>query len=116
MCGSRPGARRGDGVDRDQRVGRQAVLLAVGGDALLDRREQIGIGRAEVRARAGRAVVAGAGRRRAGVEVLRSGERLADQLAADDDAVALDQRAVGLVAERDLADRRARAAGRRRRR
>ena len=32
-------------------------------------------------------------------------ERLADQLAADDDAVAADQRAVGLVAERGLADR-----------
>ena len=39
------------------------------------------------------------------MEVLRRDERLADQLGADHDTVALDQRAVGRVAPADLGDR-----------
>ena len=65
-------------------VGGEAVLLAVGGDPLLDGGEQVGVQRAEVRARAGGAVVAVTGCRRPGVEVLGGGEVLAEQLAADD--------------------------------
>ncbi len=40
------------------------------------------------------------------MEVLGGGERLADQLRADDLAVDLDERTLGLVVEGDLADRR----------
>ena len=40
------------------------------------------------------------------MEVRRSSEALADQARADDDAVALDERAVGLVREADLRDAR----------
>ena len=49
-------------------------------------------------------VVPVARRGRAWVEVLGRGERLADQRGADDLAVDLDERALGLVVEGDLAD------------
>ena len=61
-----PGRRCGDGVDGHECVGGEAVLLAVGSGAFLDRAQQVGVGRAEVGAGAGRAVVAGARRPTAG--------------------------------------------------
>ena len=66
------GARRGDGVDRHEHVVAEPVLVAVGGDPLVDGGEEVGVRRAEVRAARRGAVVAVAGRRRAGVEVLRA--------------------------------------------
>ena len=69
---------------RDQRVG------------------ELEVGRALVGAGGGGRVVAGAGRGGTRVEVLGPGERLADQLAADDSPVHLDQRAVGLTREEEL--------------
>ena len=65
-----PGARCGHGVDGDRRVVGEAVLLAVGGDGLLDGGEEVRVRRPEVRARRRRAVVALAGRRGPRVEVL----------------------------------------------
>src|SRR5262249_60595236 len=63
---------------------------------------EVGVGGAEVRGGAGHGVVAGAGGRWPGVEVLRVRELLAEQRAADDLPVHLDERAVGLVVEGDL--------------
>ena len=99
------GTRGGDGVDGHEHVGAEAVLVAVGGDALGDGGEEVRVRRAEVGAARRGAVVAVAGRRRPGVEVLGRREGLADQLGADDHAVALDERAVGGVLPPDLGDR-----------
>ena len=61
-----PRARRRHGIHRDGRIVVEAVQLAVGGGALLDGGEEVGVRRAEVRRGARRAVVAVAGGRRDG--------------------------------------------------
>ena len=101
-----PRARRGHGVHRDGRAVVEPVQLAVRGDALLDRGEEVRVRRAEVRRRARGAVVPVAGGRGARVERPLVGERLAEERRADDDAVTADERAVRPVAERDLRDAR----------
>ena len=107
MCGSRPDADAVTASTGTSASAAQPFSCAVGARrARSTASSRSGLVGPRLEPELRRAVVSGAGRRRARVEVLRSRERLADQLAADDHAVALDQRAVGLVVERDLPDRR----------
>ena len=105
---TRPRCRHG--IDRDLRVGGEAVEVPVGDDPVGDGVEKLRVRRSEVAAAAGGGVVAVPSRRRSRLEV--PGQRmsvfvvpgLADQLGADDLAVGGDEGAVGLVVERDPAD------------
>ena len=101
MSGSSPEA---DAVTRS--TGTEPAAMPVGRrdgrDAFLDRCRQVGGVRPEVRG--GGAARRCSRRRRAGAEVLRAGEGLAEEARADDSAVAHDQAAVGPVLERDLGD------------
>ena len=104
MCGSRP---EPDAVTASTGTSASAprpFSARYASTRSCDRREEVRVRRAEVRAARRGAVVAVTGRRRPRVEVLRRREVLADQRRADDDAVALDQRAVRLVVEHDLTD------------
>ena len=102
MSGSSPDPDEVTASTGNGRILREAVQLAVGGDPLLDRGEEVGVRRAEVRRRARGAVVPVAGGRRAWVKRPLVGEGLAEERRADDDAVTADEGAVRPVAERDL--------------
>src|SRR5262245_43081621 len=80
------------------------VLTPIGDASLADGAQQLFVRRTEVRRRAGHGVVAVARRRRTWLEVPRPLEVLTDQARADDDAVALHERAVRAPRERNLCD------------
>ena len=111
------GARRGHGVDGHQRVGAEAVLVAVGGDPLGDRGEEVGVGRAEVGA-ARRAGVVARRRRPTGGGGSTAGDVNGWPISADPTTAPSRSISEPLAVSptADLGDRRSRRAGRRGRR
>ena len=107
MCGSRP---EPDDVTASTGTCASAAspfTLAVGGDAARSTASRSsGFVGPRFEAELAMRVVAVAGGRRPRLEVARRRERLTDQPRADDPAVALDERAVRALRERDLGDAR----------
>jgi hypothetical protein len=95
--GIEAGAGGGDQVDGDGLAG---ILLGELVDGALDAVDERLVGLGQVGAAGGGGVVAVAGGRGAGMEVLVGGEALGEQLGADDLAVLEDEASGGLVGKR----------------